>query len=71
MPRGAIAITRGRALLIALTDYQGALAAWLAGQDPFAGAHVQTRGVQSSAEKAVSAARQFGVTVTGAASDGG
>jgi len=56
-----------RALLIALTDYQGALAAWLAGQDPFAGTHVRLRGVQSSAEKAISAARWFGVA--GAASN--
>jgi Fe-S-cluster containining protein len=54
-----------RALLIALADYQGVLSAWLAGEEPFACAQLEARGGQSSAEKAIAAARKFGVASGG------
>jgi Fe-S-cluster containining protein len=50
-----------RALLIALADYQGVLTGWLTGVDPFATAHAAARGAASSLERAVAAARRFGV----------
>ena len=50
-----------RALLIALSDHRGALTTWLAGKDPFPAAHVSVREGASSHEKAMAAARRFGV----------
>jgi Fe-S-cluster containining protein len=50
-----------RALLIALRDYDGALASWLQGQDPFPGTHVEARGAPSSQEKTIAAARRLGL----------
>ena len=50
-----------RALLIALDDYQGVLTGWLAGADPFATAHEAARGAAPSLERALAAARRFGV----------
>jgi Fe-S-cluster containining protein len=50
-----------RALLIALSDSQGALKSWLAGEDPFSGARAEARGASPGGEKAMSAARRFGV----------
>jgi Fe-S-cluster containining protein len=50
-----------RALLIALSDHRGALTTWLAGDDPFPAAHVSVREGASSHDKAMAAARRFGV----------
>jgi hypothetical protein len=50
-----------RALLIALCDYQGALTSWLDGKDPFPDTHASVPGTSSSHEKAMAAARRFGV----------
>jgi Fe-S-cluster containining protein len=58
-----------RALLIALADYQGVLSAWLAGEHPFASAEPEARAGQSSAEKAIAAARGFGLAVRAARPD--
>jgi Fe-S-cluster containining protein len=50
-----------RALLIALRDYDGALASWLQGKDPFPGTHVEAGGAPSSREKTIAAARRLGL----------
>lgn len=50
----------GRALLIALDDYQGTLKRWLGGDDPFPGAHLAPGGALSGRERAMAAARRFG-----------
>jgi Fe-S-cluster containining protein len=50
-----------RALLIALADYEGTLASWLEGADPFPGTHVGGPGVPSSNERTVAAARRLGI----------
>jgi hypothetical protein len=50
-----------RALLLALADYDGVLASWLAGEDPFPGSHIDKPGGRSAAERAVEAARRFGL----------
>jgi hypothetical protein len=50
-----------RALLTALADYDAVLATWLIGQDPFPGSHVDKPGARSGAEKALEAARRFGL----------
>jgi hypothetical protein len=50
-----------RALLIALADYEGALASWLQGKYPFPGTHLGASGAPSSHERAMSAARRLGI----------
>jgi hypothetical protein len=50
-----------RALLIALGDFDGALARWLQGDDPFPGTHVGASGAPSSNEKTIAAARRLGL----------
>jgi hypothetical protein len=50
-----------RALLIALGDYDGALASWLEGKDPFPGTHVGVPGAPSGNERAIAAARRLGI----------
>jgi hypothetical protein len=50
-----------RALLIALADYPGTLANWLAGKDPFPGAHLDAPGALSGRERASAAAKHFGL----------
>ena len=50
-----------RALSVALRDYEGALTSWLAGEDPFLDAHIALPGALSSREKAIAAARRFGI----------
>jgi hypothetical protein len=53
-----------RALLIALDDYQGTLATWLGGDDPFPGTHLALPGAPSGRERAVAAARRFGINAS-------
>jgi Fe-S-cluster containining protein len=50
-----------RALLIALRDPQGTLAAWCDGKDPFPGTHIGVSGAPSNNERAVAAARRLGL----------
>jgi Fe-S-cluster containining protein len=50
-----------RALLIALRDPQGVLAAWRDGKDPFPGTHIGVSGAPSNNERAVAAARRLGL----------
>jgi hypothetical protein len=50
-----------RALLMALADYEGVLASWVAGEDPFPGSHIDKPGARSAAERAMEAARRFGL----------
>jgi hypothetical protein len=50
-----------RALLIALADYQGTMATWLAGKDPFPDAHRSPPAASTSNERAIAAARRFGI----------
>jgi hypothetical protein len=50
-----------RALLIALADYEGALASWLEGKDPFPGTRLGASGAPSSHERAMAAARRLGI----------
>jgi hypothetical protein len=50
-----------RALLIALADYQGTMATWLAGKDPFPDAHRSPPGASTGNERAIAAARRFGI----------
>jgi Fe-S-cluster containining protein len=49
-----------RALLIALRDHEGAMTSWLAGRDPFPGAHFSAAGARSDRERAIAAAARFG-----------
>jgi Fe-S-cluster containining protein len=49
-----------RALLVALADYQGTLATWLEGKDPFPDAHRSVPGALTGQERAIAAARRFG-----------
>ena len=48
-----------RALLIALADFDGVLASWLRGEDPFPGTHVGAPGAPSSNEKTIAAAKRL------------
>ncbi len=48
-----------RALLIALADFDGALASWLRGEEPFPGTHVGAPGAPSSNEKTIAAAKRL------------
>jgi Fe-S-cluster containining protein len=50
-----------RALLIALADFDGVLASWLRGEDPFPGTHVGPPGAPSSREKTIAAAKHLRV----------
>jgi len=50
-----------RALMIALGDYEGALANWLQGRDPFPGTHIGAPGSPSSSERATAAAKRLGI----------
>jgi Fe-S-cluster containining protein len=48
-----------RALLIALADFDGALANWLRGEDPFPGTHLGPPGAPSSNDKTIAAAKRL------------
>jgi Fe-S-cluster containining protein len=50
-----------RALLVALADYERTLAIWLEGKDPFPDAHRSVPGSLTSRERAIAAARRFGI----------
>ena len=50
-----------RALLMALADYQGTLSAWLEGRDPFPSTHLEMPGMLSNSDRAMTAARRFGL----------
>ena len=50
-----------RALLVALADYQGTLSTWLEGKDPFPGTHLGIPGMLSNRDRAMAAARRFGL----------